>query len=146
MCFRKCKCIDPSKSANLAAVKSICFLVRRPHRGSVCKLGVLLKTVLAIHIERQTNSKLSGRAREAPRYGLTSRAQPRNFTQSGLERLIVRPVEEVVCRVGHQLSLTHGAGGGRNRSAVSVQALDEGGFEQEVPAAGPPLVPYGLQL
>jgi hypothetical protein len=70
----------------------------------------------------------------------------RNFTQSGLERLIVRAVEEVVGRVGHQLSLTHGAGGGRNRSAVSVQALDEGRFEQEVPAGGPLLVPYGLQL
>lgn len=70
----------------------------------------------------------------------------RNFTQSGLERLIVRPVEEVVSRVGHQLSLTDGAGGGWNRSAVSVQALDEGGFEQEVPASGSPLVPYGLQL
>lgn len=54
----------------------------------------------------------------------------RNFTQSGLERLVIRPEEKVVGRVGHELSLTHGAGGGRNRSAVGVQALDEGGVEQ----------------
>jgi len=59
--------------------------------------------------------------------------------------LLVRPEEVVVGRVGLELSLTHGADGGRNSSAGSVQTLDEGGLEQEVTARGPLLVPHRLQ-
>jgi len=55
--------------------------------------------------------------------------------------LLVRPEEVVVGRVGLELSLTHGAVGGRNSSAGSVQTLDEGGVEQEVAAGWPFLVP-----
>jgi|SRR5690242_16419635 hypothetical protein len=51
--------------------------------------------------------------------------------------LFVRPEEVVIGRVGLELSLTHGAGGGRNCSTGSVQTLDEGGLEQEVAARGP---------
>ena len=60
--------------------------------------------------------------------------------------LLVSAVEEVVGGVGHQLSLAYRAGGRRNSSSSGIQALNEGGFEQEVPAGGPLLVPYGLQL
>jgi len=55
--------------------------------------------------------------------------------------LLVRSEEEVVGRVAHELSLTHGAGAGRNSTAGSVQTLDEGGFEQKVTARGPLRVP-----
>ena len=70
----------------------------------------------------------------------------RNFAQSGLVALIRRPVEKVVGRVGNQLSLTYRAGGRRDSSSSGIQALNEGGFEQEVPAGGALLVPYRLQL
>ena len=59
--------------------------------------------------------------------------------------LLVRPEEVVVGRVGLELSLTHGADGGRNSSTGSVQTLDESGLEQEVTARGPLLVPHRLQ-
>jgi hypothetical protein len=50
--------------------------------------------------------------------------------------------EKVVGRVGHELGLTHSAGGSRNRSAIGVQALDESGGRQKVAAGGPLLVPH----
>ena len=56
-------------------------------------------------------------------------------------RLFVRSEEIVVGRVRLELSLSDGAGGGRNSSAGSVQTLDEGRLEQKVPARGPLRVP-----
>lgn len=56
--------------------------------------------------------------------------------------LLVCSEEEVVGRIGHELSLTHRAGGGRNSSAGSVQTLDESALEQEVTARRPLFVPY----
>lgn len=55
------------------------------------------------------------------------------------------PVEEVVCRVGHQLSLTDGAGRGRRSAAPRVQTLNERGLEQQVSARGPLLVSNRLE-
>jgi len=55
-------------------------------------------------------------------------------------------VEEVVCRVGYQLSLTYRAGGRRDSSSCGIQALNEGGFGQKVPAGGSLFVADGLQL
>ena len=51
-----------------------------------------------------------------------------------MELLLVGSVKEVVGRVGHELSLTRRAGGGRNSSAVGVQTLNEGCVGQEVTA------------
>ena len=76
---------------------------------------------------------------------VTPRARP-EFRQPHSELLLVSAVEEVVGGVGHQLSLAYRAGGRRDSSSCSIQALNEGGFEQEVPAGGPLLVAYGLQL
>src|SRR6266699_5387514 len=64
-----------------------------------------------------------------------------NLPSRGARCLLVLAEEEVVGRVGHELSLTHSAGGGRNSSAAGVQTLDEGGFGQEVAAVWPFLVP-----
>ena len=64
----------------------------------------------------------------------------RNFAHSGLKCLVVRAEEEVVGRVGHELSLTHGADAGRNRAAAGVQTLDKGGVGQKATAGGPLLV------
>src|SRR5439155_21475399 len=57
-----------------------------------------------------------------------------------IRRLFVRAEEEVVSRVWHELSLTHGADGSRNSSAAGVQTLDKGGISKEVTAGGPLLV------
>ena len=75
-----------------------------------------------------------------------SACTPRVFVDRTVKLLLVSAVEEVVGGVGHQLSLAYRAGGRRNSSSSGIQALNEGGFEQEVPAGGPLLVPYGLQL
>ena len=84
---------------------------------------------------------INGRAREEHQIGCDSACT----IPLGLKRvnlLLVCSEEKVVGRVGHELSLTHSAGGGRNSSAGSVQTLDESGFEQEVTARGPLFVPY----
>ncbi len=65
----------------------------------------------------------------------------RNFAHSGFRCLVVRAKKEVVGPVGHELSLTHGADGGRNSPAAGVQTLNEGGVGKEVTASGPFLVP-----
>ena len=84
------------------------------------------------------------RTRRAPTLvRLRVRNPPPRLTKVNL--LVVRSEEEVVGRVGHELSLTHGAGAGRNSSAVGVQTLNEAGVEQEVTARGPFLVPHRLQ-
>jgi hypothetical protein len=44
------------------------------------------------------------------------------------------------------LSLTYRAGGRRDSSSGGIQALNEGGFGQEVPAGGSLFVADGLQL
>jgi hypothetical protein len=75
-----------------------------------------------------------------------SACTPRVFVDPTVKALLVSAVEEVVGGVGHQLSLAYRAGGRRNSSSSGIQALNEGGFGQEVPAGGPLLVPYGLQL
>ena len=75
-------------------------------------------------------------------------ATPRAQSASKLKRmelLLICPIEEVVGRVGHELSLTRGADAGRDSSAVGVQTLNEAGVEQEVTARGPFLVPHRLQ-
>ena len=53
--------------------------------------------------------------------------------------------EKVIGRVGHELGLTHSAGGSRNRSASGVQTLNESGVRQEVTAGGSLQVPDRLQ-
>src|SRR5436853_7857561 len=73
-----------------------------------------------------------------------SACTPRVFADRTVNRLLVSAVEEVVGGVGHQLSLAYRAGGRRNSSSSSIQALNKRGFEQEVPACGPFFVPYGL--
>ena len=98
------------------------------------------------HLDSSTWPSLAQRAR-ARRAPTLVRLRVRN-PPPRLRRvilLLVRSEEVVVGRVGLELSLTHGADGGRNSSAGSVQTLDEGGLEQEVTARGPLLVPHRLQ-
>jgi hypothetical protein len=61
----------------------------------------------------------NGLAREARQPWPTSRAQPESSSR-GAQCLLVLAEEEVVGRVGHELSLTHSAGGGRNSSVAGV--------------------------
>ena len=81
------------------------------------------------------------RARKEHQTECDSACTPRVFVDRTVKGLLVLAEEEVVGRVGHELSLTHRAGGGRNSSAAGVQTLDEGGFGQEVAAGWPFLVP-----
>ena len=80
------------------------------------------------------------RAREGHQHGLPRVHDPK-LRPNGLKPSVVRSEEEVVGRVGHELSLTRGAGAGRNSSAVGVQTLDEGRVSQEVTAGRPLFIP-----
>jgi len=62
-----------------------------------------------------------------------------------VELLFVRPVKIIVGPIVHELSLTHGAGAGRNRPAGGVQTLHKSGVGQEVTAGGTFCVPDRLQ-
>lgn len=67
-------------------------------------------------------------ARESTHAAVPPRAQPEWLLPGA--GLLARTEEKIIRRVRYELSLTHRAGAGRNRSAVGVQALDEGSFEQ----------------
>jgi len=89
---------------------------------------------------------VTGACTESTNLNVTPRACPQFSSTRTVKGVLVSAIEEVVGRVGHRLSLAYRAGGRRNSSSRGIQALNEGGFEQEVPAGGPLLVPYGLQL
>ena len=72
-------------------------------------------------------------------------AQFRICSEERFSLSLVRPEEEVVGGVRHQLSLSHGASGRGDSSSIRIQALDKRGLEQEVPSRRTLGIPNGLQ-
>ena len=101
-------------------------------------------SLLLINILRSTNLDQQVCTRRAPGLALSA-CTTQLFVDKGVKCLLVLVVEEVVCRVPLELSLTHSAGGSGSRSTLGVQTLDEGDICQEFAARWPLLISDGLQ-
>ena len=101
-------------------------------------------SLLLINIFRSASLDQQVCTRGAPGL-LLSACTTQLFVDKGVKCLLVLVVEEVVCRVPLELSLTHSAGGSGGRSTLGVQTLDEGDICQEFASCWPLLISDGLQ-